>query len=208
MVSVVLAERDVLFLHVPKTAGASISRALQREPDAISYSVSGMAHVEPCAKQLARQLPKLIDQYRTVTVVRNPWDWMVSAYLHVTANAPAFVDPPSFKDFLLGGWERANLIQYPQKFSNPVAYVAYHSQVTQEEHLSIDGAPLRIDEMCRFERLKDDLQIAFGKSLDLPHVNRSDRLHYSRYYDDETKRLIAERNAALIEACGYQFAEE
>lgn len=59
--------------------------------------------------------------------------------------------------------------------------------------------------MCMFERLEDDLQTAFCKSFDLPHVNRSERLHYSRYYDDETKSLIAERNAVLIEGFGYHF---
>ena len=187
MVSVLLTDQNLLFLHVPKTAGASVSRALLKEVDAIPYSVTDMSEVEPCAIQLGKQLPKRLAEFQTVSILRNPWDWAVSAYLHVTINFPAFVNPPSFKEFILGDWKRANILQYPKKFATPTAYVAYHSQVTQLEHLSIGGTRIKIDHLCMFESLEDDLNMAFGKPLDLLHINKSDRVHYSRYYDDETE---------------------
>jgi hypothetical protein len=208
MVSVVLLDEDLLFLHVPKTAGGSISRALRKEPSAVVYPVINMSQAEPCAAQLRRQLPKSISNYRVVSVVRNPWDWTVSAYLQVTVNAPAYDNPPAFKDFLLGDWRNATRLQYPEKFTNPIAYVTYLSQITQAQHVSLDGGALMIDHVCRFENLEPDLQSAFARSLDIPHVHRSDRLHYSRYYDVDTKALIAQRNADLIAQFGYSFEEE
>lgn len=205
MVSVLLENRNILFLHVPRTSGGSISRALSNEIGAVRYPVVGMVDAIPCAEQLQRHLPRPITDYRTVSVVRNPWDWTVSAFLHVTKNAPGFDDPPSFRNFLFGEWARATILQYPSKFTNPRAFVAYHSQITQQEHLSLNGRRIALDYLCRFEKIHEKLQKAFDGLLKLPHVNRSERIHYSCYYDSETRNLIAERNATLIEEFGYRF---
>ena len=126
MVSVLLKDRDLVFLHVPKTGGGSISRLLRDEPDAVLHPVQGMSKAEPSVVQLGRQLKNTLHEYQTVAFVRNPWDWTVSGYLHVTQNMPAYDDPPSFRDFVLGDWDRATILRYPAKFSTAKAYVEYH----------------------------------------------------------------------------------
>lgn len=206
MVSVLLESRGLVFLHVPKTAGGSISRALRHEPDAIVYSVENMERAEPCAQQMQRRLPKSLSAYETLAVVRNPWDWTVSGYLHVTENAPAYGSPPSFEEFALGAWQNATENHYPEKFKTATAYVAYHTQITQWEHLSINGTRLEVNHLCRFESLETDLFKAVGHKIQLPHVNKSDRLSYAAYYNEATKLLVEERNAPLIEHFGYRFA--
>ena len=120
MVSVVLEATNELFLHVPKVAGGSISRALLTRSDAVRYAVSGMETAVPCVDQLQQQLPKPIANYVSVACVRNPWDWVVSGYLQVVENKPAFKSAPSFRDFLMGGWKLATESVYPQKFTNPL----------------------------------------------------------------------------------------
>ena len=50
MVSVWLQDRDLVFLHVPKTAGGSISRALLEEPDAVNLGVRDMSVAVPCVE--------------------------------------------------------------------------------------------------------------------------------------------------------------
>jgi len=205
MVSVLLRDCNLVFLHVPKTAGGSISRSLRQEPDAIAYGVQGMAVAEPCAHQLQRQLPKPMSTYRVVAFVRNPWDWTVSGYLHVTQNAPAYLSPPTFRDFVKGEWRHATEIQYPTKFKNPEAYVAYLTQITQWDHLCSGGKITEIDTICRFESLVADVRSVFGAGTRLPHVNKSDRRSYVDYYDEETMLVVAQRNASLIERFGYEF---
>jgi lipase chaperone LimK len=164
-----------------------------------------MAIAEPCAHQLQRQLPRPLSYYRTVAVVRNPWDWVVSGYLHVTQNAPAYLSPPTFRDFVKGAWRHATELQYPAKFKNPEAYVAYHTQITQLDHLCAGGKMTDIDTICRFESLESDVQRVFGLGMILPHVNKSDRGSYVVYYDEETMLAVAQRNAPLIERFGYEF---
>ena len=205
MVSVLLKDRNLLFLHVPKTAGGSVSRLLRDEPDAVLYPVQGMSKAESCVVQLGRQLNKPLHHYQTVGFVRNPWDWTVSGYLHVTENMPAYDNPPTFRDFVLGDWARANILRYPEKFTTAKAYVEYHTQITPWQHLFGAKQNVKIDRLCTFETLANDVCDAFGTTNQLPHANKSERQHYSEYYDEETQSITAERHGELIEALGYRF---
>ncbi|NOX95255.1 MAG: sulfotransferase family protein [Alphaproteobacteria bacterium] len=205
MVSVLLEDRNLLFVHVPKTGGGSISRLLRTEPDAKTYPVQNMSVARPCVQQLSEQLDQPLSKYRTVAFVRNPWDWTVSGYLHMTESMPAYEQPPTFRDFILGDWTGATRLHYPTKFTTPQAYVAYHTQITPWEHLFLSGENVKIDTLCAFETLDRDARNALGLEIPLPHVNRSERTHYSQYFDDETEVEIANRHAELIEKCGYVF---
>lgn len=205
MVSVLLEDANLLFMHVPKTGGGSISRVLRQRDNAKVFAVSGMSAAVPCREQLELQLPRPVSSYSTVAFVRNPWDWTVSGYLHVTRNLPAFEEPPAFADFLHGAWKEATILQYPQKFTTPLAYVAYHTQITPWEHLGGRAGSADIDRICTFESLADDARAFLGIEEALPHVNQSERRHYSAYYDDHTKNWVAGRHADVIEKFGYRF---
>lgn len=204
MVSVLLEQQNILFAHVPRTGGGSISRALQNLPGAKRIPVRNMANAVACIAQLGQQLPRSLLSYRIVSVIRNPWDWTVSGYLHVTENMPAYENPPSFPDFVAGAWRGSKINPYPDKFTNAEACVAYHTQITQWEHLGLRGSAASSIHVCKFENFLDDVRTVLPIE-DMPHIHGSTRVHYSRYYDNETQRIVEDRNADLIEAFGYQF---
>ena len=60
-----------------------------------------------------------------------------------------------------------------------------------------------MDFIGRFENLQGDYDTlcdTIGKPrVQLPHLNKSKHDHYAKYYDDETRRVVALRHAKDME---------
>ena len=69
-----------------------------------------------------------------------------------------------------------------------------------------------VDYIMRFENLAEDFRTVCGKvgisAATLPRYNRSNREHYSKYYDDELRELVRTQFAAEIERFSYTFEEQ
>ena len=66
--------------------------------------------------------------------------------------------------------------------------------------------------MIRYERLVEDFaEVCRRLGLPAPELPRlkggirDDHHHYSRYYDDATRAIVAERHRNDIEVLGYRF---
>jgi len=82
-----------------------------------------------------------------------------------------------------------------------------HSQMT---FLVDADNNMRMDHILRFENLNEDwcnFCKKVGLDLELPHVNKSPGKHYTEYYDDETREIVAKRYAKDIEYFNYEFGE-
>ena len=216
MASVYIPSCNAVFLHVPKTAGYSVSTALAEAfAEAQSYPVRGMEKSEGAAYYTGRCLGHdVFARTWSFCFLRNPWDWTVSGWLHVTRNKRAYGDgPPDFERFLKDGWDKG-LVRNPNKlkFKSPEMFVDYHTQITQSGHLTGPNGddPVPIAFYARFERLAEDwarICERLGHDIELPHKNRSTRTHYTEYYTDELRDIVAERNAGLIARFGYRFGD-
>ena len=86
----------------------------------------------------------------------------------------------------------------------------WHS-TPQLMHITNENGKNVLDFMGHCETLQTDFDrvcnILKIRKVRLPYENTSDRLHYTEYYNDVTRKLVAERYACDIEALGYTFGD-
>ena len=199
-------QKRFLFVHIPKTAGNSIQSvlrdysedqlvALRKEQDGIErfglrnpkYKLKKHSMLREYCDALGRE--QFRDLYK-FTCVRNPWDRMVSYYFTPTQTPET--------------WNR-------KKFREMIS-----KAVSVPDYLRLDGSEeepfANVDYIMRFEKLAGDFRAvcaAIGISAPtLPQYNRSNREHYSKYYDGELRELVRTRFAAEIEQFDYAFEEQ
>jgi hypothetical protein len=198
-------QKRFLFVHIPKTAGNSIQSALReysedqlvslrKEQDGIErFGLRNPKYKIKKHSTLAEYRAALgNEQFRSLykfACVRNPWDRMVSYYFTPTQN-PEVWDRKRFLAMISKAVSVADYLRLDERERNPFANVDY---------------------ILRFENLTDDFQSVCEKlgisPQTLPRYNRSNREHYSKYYDNELRELVRKRFAAEIERFGYAFEQ-
>jgi hypothetical protein len=134
------------------------------------------------------------EEYFKFVFVRNPWDRLVSCY-H---------DKVLKKKLFKKCWNK--------DFKYFVNYVKKQNLETADRHIRLQSSlfPVNaVDFIGRFENFENDFQYV-GKKIGLPesklpHYNITKHKHYSEYYDDETRAIVAEMYADDIKNFGYQF---
>ena len=199
-------QKRFLFVHIPKTAGNSIQSvlrdysedelvALRGEQDGIErFGLRNPKYRIKKHSTLAEYLAALgearfAELYR-FACVRNPWDRMVSYYFTPTQSAVAW-DQKKFRNVIVKALPVEDYLRLNEGDDDPFENVNY---------------------IMRFENLVDDFrtvcQVLGISPTTLPQYNRSNREHYSRYYDDELRELVRARFAAEVERFGYTFEQQ
>lgn len=137
-----------------------------------------------------------IKDYKIYCVIRNPFSRIISMWKW----------EKSTKDLLEGA-------NYPRltfkEFVNN--YVEDWYFKPQYEFIYTDSIDMNCINLIRFENLQQDFNIVCDKigipRQQLPHVNKTNHKHYTEYYDDETRQIVAEKYAKDIEYFGYKFVE-
>src|ERR671931_735438 len=193
-------QKRFLFVHIPKTAGNSIQSVLR---DYSEDELVALRSEQDGVERFGLRNPKYkikkhstLTEYRDAlgksqfgnlyrfTCVRNPWDRMVSYYFTPTQKTEAW-DRKKFRTVISRALSVADYLRLDKGEQDPFSNVDY---------------------IMRFENLADDFRTVCA-ALDvspatLPQYNRSNREHYSKYYDDELRDLVRERFAAEIERFG------
>jgi hypothetical protein len=157
-------------------------------------------------KELKKNCIDSLDNYFSFTFVRNPWERELSAYFYRIKMVKYWKESAIKKS---SKWydvykNYSNSLSRCNTFSDWIADKAYmeNTQLSWAKDVSFIG---------RFENLQDDFDIICDKigipRQKLPHKNKSQHKHYTKYYDDETKQIVAEKYAKDIEYFGYKFGE-
>lgn len=189
-------QRQALFVHIPKCAGVSVSRALFGN---LAGGHKSLAHYCDVFE------PAVLRRFFKFTIVRNPWDRLLSAYVFLKQggmdaadrewSARELADYDTFDRFV-DGWLNADAIWrgvhfYPQSY-----------------FLDSGAYPVTLDFVGRFENLAEDFDTIgarMGVEVPLQRLNQSGQRLYRQHYSASARDKVAALYAQDIERLGYEF---
>lgn len=188
-------EHDAIFIHLPKTAGTSVSRAL---------GLSASRHIPVENYRLANR--NKFANFFKFTFVRNPYDRLLSSYAFLMNGgmndddarfAAAKVQPfGSFSEFVTRGLARDPEIR---------AWVHFRPQT---EFVCDAAGQNLMDFIGRFECISEDYaKVAeqLGLSSELPVTNRSERGDYREAFNTASLDIVRQIYCRDLAAFGYGF---
>lgn len=219
-----------VFVHVPKTAGQSIEQFFKdKHGSTEKYCEELLLTKNTDPKKGPERLAhlrgeeyvscghidaKTYQEYFTFGFVRNPWQRLVSEYLHKKIDSTM-----SLKEFVMQG------LPEPSEFSD-----AYRHIIPQYDFLFDANGKQIVDYIGRFENLTESFEhicTQLGiQEASLPHKNSSYsprrtllrklrhlfsgqkkrvNKHYRDYFDDELLEIVNRMYAKDIQHFGYTF---
>ena len=161
----IIDQHEAIFIHIPKNAGTSIEK----------YFGNGSVRIQPNKHadihEIKRKFKNSYNNYRKFTIIRNPYDKMVSWYFYLKRNLGNH-NVVEFSDW----------IKDPSKFwhaNDPISFLKPQCEW-------IDDTV----EIIKFENLNKALNKFFNKEINLPITNKSNHKHYLEYYNKESLDII------------------
>ena len=171
-------------MHIPKTAGVSLHGICRH------HGIQILNHNtrDPNFVSLARYKQHYPGRY-AFTVVRNPWDRVVSSYFYLKKGGDRAEDQQDaekhlpfddFRSFVLKGFDSGGILEQ-------IHFRPQYQWVEGEKGIIVNRVAL-------FENLQAGLSRIFGDlglpGYQLPHHNKSKHQNYRTYYDQETWDIV------------------
>jgi hypothetical protein len=203
--------KKYIFIHTAKTGGGSISEVMKRHQIPIDPTNQAPS------KQLWTNKEYDLPQFKNFNLhsfdfsfgfVRNPYERLVSAFIWDShPSNPIEQKSLTQRDF-------SNFVKNFVLCENKFSFFRWSHVMPYFDtraKLFNDQGDQRVSLIGRFENLQEDFNIACRKmniqSQELSHKHKSHHEHYTEYYDDETKQIVAEKYAKDIEHFGYEFGD-
>jgi len=190
-------KEQFVFVHIPKCAGNSVISDHFR---VFSHDLRNENFVY-FKDSLERKGAEF-----SFAFVRNPWDRLVSAYEYLKNGG---ICPLDAEDYL-------NLFSKYENFKEMVLNweEVFFDQIhfkSQSDWICDNDGNIIVDFVGKFENLQQDFDIVCDRMQiprkKLPHTNKTNHKHYTEYYDDEIREIVAKKYARDIEYFGYKFGE-
>jgi len=190
-----------VFVHIAKTGGSSIEKVLKREdPDIIDmkHKIRGRHMLLTDFKEVTGEdfEKSPYSGYFKFCFVRNPWDRLLSGYLMCVqfplTSHEKFIGSHTFDEYITKSLFKDTLIG-----------------IRQYDYV-YEGGKKVVDFIGRFENMDEDFR-KVAEILKIPgglaHINATIHKHYSSYYNETTKGIVAKEFKGCIESFGYKFED-
>jgi len=197
-----------IFIHIPKCGGTSLENIIWPEPRKTSdlwmgftskyhnkYQTGGLQHLT--ASLIRQEIgSEKFEAYFKFTIVRNPWDKAISQFFYMQKR-------PDLREFI-GMKEEDSFKKYLQLTAGKL-----HVQWEKQHRFFLDDNGERlVDYLGRLESFQEDATSILDRlriQETIPHVNATQHRHYSAYYDQEAREMVADLYRQDIQILGYVF---
>ncbi len=180
-----------IFMHIYKTAGSSISRALEPYAKLLDPQIYP-PHIKT-SELILIMGEQAYKSFFSFAFVRNPWDWQVSLYTYMLTSQQ------HHQHALVKG------------FGNFEGYIRWRCDKEvrfQKDFIFSENGEQLVDFIGKYERLDDDFAdicTRIGISTSLPKINVSKTKPYQEYYTPETVELVRQTFEPDIRIFHYDF---
>ena len=212
-----------IHVHIPRTGGRSISEVLSKNGNFIVYNKVPFLTLDRSLVALEKSNPGL--SVPSFCIVRNPWDWYVSAFMLTKGRKLSM---------------KRIKVDNKEKHDKHIKIEDFHEFLNKLKEAKSSGKKARgaqwmkkaclsdyfnfmvssgVDHIVKFENIATelpDLLFSFdigmtkGKianELSKASAKKSWHNHYSTYYTEETKQLVTDLDKDYIDQFGYTFEE-
>lgn len=194
-----MRDRKIIFIHIPKAAGNSISKAI----------FGSEATVHAPLFRYFREDPNLFLECYIFGIVRNPWDRFVSAFHYLKQGGKNQFDK-RVGEYLLSGIDFQHFISkigneknFRSKIMNQVHFVS------QSKFIDASLCPKGIDDLFRLEDMataESGLSARLGRDIRFARVNASERDDYRAYFKSARDiEIVGALYRDDVAALGYAF---
>lgn len=197
-----------IYIAIPRTGSTSIREALKQ------YSEEPLLYPYTPLQELSKKFN--IADYFKFSFFRNPWDMLVSVYLYKKSFSNNFPDLNFMKydSCIFKNFEN-NIINFNEWVRDNCSIMNnYFKKYKTMWDMVSDGDNLNVDYIGTFEHINSDFEyIKYILNLEgeLKHLNKNNSkhihpyLHYSDYYNDESKDLVLQTFTKEINYIGYGY---
>lgn len=191
-------DKKCIFIHINKCGGTTIDHF---------FTGDFSDHIKAARYMITN--PWAFERYFKFTIVRNPWDRMVSFYEYQVKR----------------GWDKYehvmdSLTMERITFNEFIQSEVYFKSMPTQTNLNTnpcldwivdDEDNLLVDYIGRFENFQASFDVVCDKlnidHVTLPKLNSTNRGHYTDYYDDISLNIIGEQFKRDIDYFGYVYGE-
>ncbi|MEM6395433.1 MAG: sulfotransferase family 2 domain-containing protein [Bacteroidota bacterium] len=201
-----------IFIHIPKTGGASVEHVIwpnksDRTVENLwmgfvnkyenKYQTGGLQHLT--ANHIKMEVgEEIFKSYFKFSIVRNPWEKVISQYVYMKSKRK------DLRKYL--GMSRYTSLK---KYLHLIQKKKHVQWMSQSDFLLDSNGYILADKIIRFENLNPESISIFNQlnipNHQLPHINKSERRHYTSYYNDLTKEMVADIYKKDIDLFKYTF---
>lgn len=181
-----------IFIHINKTAGSSIESSLKDYGlKKIPVNKSDFPHSQHFNySDYEKYLGEDLLEYHKFTVVRNPWDRVVSYFFN-----GAITNGLNFNEWIIDRYKNYNFVDYNRMYQPCISW--------------LDLKNLNQINILKFENLDKDFKnlcniLNINVSLKKINTNNS-RTKYQDYYNEQTKNIIFNFFKEDIKYFNYEF---